>query len=42
MELWQRTVKKNLLAKPKVGITQKLLAALNSDVSTQKKELKDY
>ena len=32
MELWQRTVKKNLLAKPTVGITQKLLAALNSDV----------
>ena len=34
MELWQRTVKKSLLAKPKVGITQKLLGALISDLST--------
>ena len=42
MELLQQTVKKNLLAKPKVGITQKFLGALINDVSTQKKELKDY
>jgi len=41
MELLQQTVKKNLLAKPKVGITQKFLGALINDVSTQKKELKD-
>ena len=40
MELLQQTVKKNLLAKPKVGITQKFLGALNSDVSTQKKHSK--
>ena len=42
MELLQQTVKKNLLAKPKVGITQKFLGALISDVSTQKKELKSH
>ena len=42
MELLQQTVKKNLLAKRKVGITQKFLGALISDVSTQKKELKDH
>ena len=42
MELLQQTVKKNLLAKQKVGITQKFLGALISDVLTQKKELKDH
>ena len=34
MELWQRTVKKNLY-EAKVGITQKLLGALNGDVLCQ-------
>ena len=42
MELLQQTGKKNLLAKQKVGITQKHLGALISDVSTQKKELKSH
>ena len=37
MELLQQTVKENLLAKQKVGITQKHLGALISDLSTKKK-----